>query len=582
LYISIIGIDGSGKSTLTAALTDLIAAELGVTVAAVGDGARCAAPEEHLLLPGFAPAGLPPAARLGRLFGHVARAATGSRRLYPPLKLMQLALQERAVRRFDAVYHPDVILSDGNLLLSAAGRAVNYADPRAGLAGGLVEALFDYVMDGAPLDPTVRRAVPGLALLRWLRRLDRWRDLGLTRLPDALILLDAEPATALARLASGGKPLDRHENIDDLACARAMYLTVAELFRRRCGGDRQLVIDVTRLSLGQALRRAIDFVGALTPMPPRTAPAALRLGTTAQELSRSAVVARKVLAPQYMLRYLLPNLHRGSARELTFPLSRLGRLLLREGYSADVMRAIYEQDRERAGPLDRAFLSYPLHRAVYHRLGILRRVVARELEERLGAVDARGSVRVLTAPSGYAYDLFQPLERLAMSNWGLAVPLARTVGSSWEQATPVHILASDLDPERRIEVQLCRQAHAAGVDFAFARGDLTSAELRARLAQSGPFDLVLFVGLSSWIAKPDLIRHLALVRERLLAPGGVLVADCFTPHAYALSGKYVGYRANYYSPREWTSILSYCGFDPAAMRWESGPERINHVCVARV
>jgi hypothetical protein len=219
---------------------------------------------------------------------------------------------------------------------------------------------------------------------------------------------------------------------------------------------------------------------------------------------------------------------------------------------------------------------------VYHRLAILQRVVERELGERLSHMDWRGGVRVLTAPSGYAYDLFPPLERLARSSWELALPLVRTVGSSWEQAAPVQVLASDLDPQGQLEGQLRQRAYATGAEFAFARGDLTSAALRARLVRSAPYDLVMFVGISAWMAKPDLLSHLALVRQRLLAPGGVLVTDCFTPHAFALAGNYIGYRANYYHPREWTSLLAYCGFDPAAVSWESGPERINHVCVARV
>jgi hypothetical protein len=43
----------------------------------------------------------------------------------------------------------------------------------------------------------------------------------------------------------------------------------------------------------------------------------------------------------------------------------------------------------------------------------------------------------------------------------------------------------------------------------------------------------------------------------------------------------MGYKANYYTPREFTSILVYCGFDPAGIGWASGRERINHVCVVR-
>jgi thymidylate kinase len=91
------------------------------------------------------------------------------------------------------------------------------------------------VIDGAPLAGSMRRAIPGLKLMRWLRWLDLRLELGIMRLPDALIFLDVAPETALARLRAGGKPLDRHENIHDLASAQAMYRGVAELFARHCG-----------------------------------------------------------------------------------------------------------------------------------------------------------------------------------------------------------------------------------------------------------------------------------------------------------------------------------------------------------
>jgi hypothetical protein len=43
----------------------------------------------------------------------------------------------------------------------------------------------------------------------------------------------------------------------------------------------------------------------------------------------------------------------------------------------------------------------------------------------------------------------------------------------------------------------------------------------------------------------------------------------------------VGYKANYYAPPDFSSLLAYCGFDPAGITWASGRDRINHVCLAR-
>jgi SAM-dependent methyltransferase len=229
------------------------------------------------------------------------------------------------------------------------------------------------------------------------------------------------------------------------------------------------------------------------------------------------------------------------------------------------MKAIYLQDERSYGWRDRVFLEYALHRAVYHRLQILDGVIEAELRRRLATLARGENLRILTAPSGYAFDLLRPLARL-----------------SPEQRGRIHVMASDLDPEGGIEPELRRAFETLEVGFDFARGDLTSHTVRERFCCSGPFDLVLFVGLSSWIAKPHLVNHLRLIRAQLLAPGGVLITDTFTPHAYAVSGKYAGFRASYYAPREFTHVLACIGFDPAGISWQSGAQGINHVCLARL
>jgi hypothetical protein len=269
LYVSIIGIDGSGKSTVTPALADLVAAELGVTAAAVGDGFRCKTPEEDLFLPDFAPDGEMLAARLNRLLRKGAKAATDHRRLYPPLKLAQLVMQEQTARQIDTHYRPNVIFCDGNLLLSSAGRAINYMDSKADPATftASIEALYDYVMEGKPLPSQMAQSIPCLKLIRWLRWFDERLNLGIMDLPDALVFLDIAPETALARLMARSKKLDRHENIHDLTQAQTMYRRVVGFFRRRRGERNTVIVDVTKLSVGQTLWQILDFVRRL-PLPP--------------------------------------------------------------------------------------------------------------------------------------------------------------------------------------------------------------------------------------------------------------------------------------------------------------------------
>lgn len=270
-YVSIIGIDGSGKSTVTPALASLAAAELNVTAAAVGAGLSCKAPREDLCAPGFAPDGEMMSVRIGQWFRWISKSAAAHRRLYPLLKLLHLAAQARTVRQAVDRYQPGVIFSEGNLLLSAAGRAINYVDAHAAASALAtltnpflrLEILYDYVMDGKPLSPDLIRAIPGLKMMRWLRRLDVRLKLGLMELPDAIVYLDIPPEVALARLVASGQKLDPHENILDLTQARVMYRHVVSFFRRRRGERYARVIDVTGLSVGQTLRHILDFARTL-------------------------------------------------------------------------------------------------------------------------------------------------------------------------------------------------------------------------------------------------------------------------------------------------------------------------------
>jgi hypothetical protein len=225
------------------------------------------------------------------------------------------------------------------------------------------------------------------------------------------------------------------------------------------------------------------------------------------------------------------------------------------------MRAIYDRDEKEYGPLDHIFLEYPLHRAVYDRLQILTKKIEAELEMRLRT---GREVRIFTAPSGFAYDLFRPLEAIAARRPGL---MGR-----------VEVVASDLDPHGVLASELTERARKLGIRFEFLRGDMTDDAMRRRFAERAPYDMVLFIGLSAWLPKPGVLSHLRWLRENLRGDG-VLVTDSFTPEAYALSGRYVGYKANYYEPEVFRTLVDYCGFDGLGADVESGRDSINHVLV---
>jgi hypothetical protein len=566
LHVCVLGIDGSGKSTISGALPAILAAEMSLVAGAAGETFHVSGPDEDHLAPKFHPDGLPLSARLSTRFKQAAKRLADNRRVYPAFKIAQMVTQDVAAAALGRRYRAHAVISDGNALLSATGRAANYL--RAASDGSHkpspsaedLRAVFSYIIDGRLIPPESQRRLPRLQRARAIYRVTGRLGLRAVWLPDIVIFLDLSPEISITRIASRGKKVDRHENLADLAQAREMYLKSLEAVRRYRSPEVACRIPVDDLSPGETISAVVEVLRPNVLVERDTKPALEEpLGTskhTGSEMRKTALDHR------YLIRYLLAKWFRGAWREPTFLFSSLGRLFLEEGYSAGVMRAIYDRDEKRYGLLDHVFLEYPLHRAVYDRLQILTRRIAAELEARLRA---GREVRIFTAPSGFAYDLFRPLEAI--------VPrLPELMGQ-------VEVVATDLDPHGALAGELTEWAEKLGVRFTFLRGDMTGGEMRRRFEEAAPYDMALFVGLSAWLPKPQTLDHLRWIRKNL-REDGLLITDSFTPEAYALSGRYVGYKANYYEPEIYRALVDYCGFDGLGADVESGRDGINHVLIA--
>jgi hypothetical protein len=568
LHVCILGIDGSGKSSVVAALPGILAAETGCVVGSAGDAFRIVGPQEDHLASHFYPDGLPLRARLALKLRRAAKALVDHPKLYAVFKLAQMLSQDSAAKVLARRYDTTVFVSDGNAFLSTTGRASNYL--RAASSGKEtnaappeakdLQAVFSYILDNKPVPAESGERLPSsLRKGKFVYKLSRLLRLNAAWLPEVVIFLDLSPELALQRIRSRGKKIDRHENLADLTQARDMYLKTVRAFQAYRAPESAHVIPVDDLSLGETLRAVIEAVRPhLITSQLATRESTAPLGTT--DLA-DETIRRKTVNYRYFFRYLIPKWFNGAWREPTFFFSKLGRLFLKEGYSAGVMRVIYDRDDKDYGPLDRVFLEYSLHRAVYDRLQILVKKIEPELDARLAAGE---EIHIFTAPSGFAYDLFRPLEAIARRD-----P---------EAMKRVHITAADLDPHGVLGEELTARAKRLGIGFTFFRGDITDPTLLERIQEAGPFDIALFVGLSSWLPKPQTLRHLAWLSQNLNETG-VLITDCFTPDAYALSGRYIGYKANYYTPDVYKAMLNYCGFDTSDI--ESGRDEINHVLLSR-
>ncbi len=126
LHVCVLGIDGSGKSTISAALPAVLAAEAGLVAGAAGEKFRVCGPEEDHLAPKFHPDGLPLSARLSTRFKRTAKRLVDNRTLYPAFKIAQMVTQDVAAAALGGRYRAHAVISDGNALLSATGRAANY------------------------------------------------------------------------------------------------------------------------------------------------------------------------------------------------------------------------------------------------------------------------------------------------------------------------------------------------------------------------------------------------------------------------------------------------------------------------
>jgi hypothetical protein len=570
MHISILGIDGSGKSTITDTLPSILAGELYTTVAGTGDVFKIISNDQDICGPDFYPRSLPWQVRVAGWAGKIAGRAVNNKKWYPVFKFLHMFFQDSATCRIAETTKPRLFISDGNAVLSSFGwqdscfsanPEVNRTEARS--IRERYSHAFYYLLVGGKLTPAVQKSFPQIKQMRFFS--DKAGLLGCRGLwlPDLVIFLDISPAQAMRRMATRGKRIDGHENIDDLEQARQSYLNSLKVFQEYRGGPGSVhIIHVDDLSIDQILISIVNIIKEHSvSLPVGSQNSIPAHGTTALKHDSRAVTIAKVSHVRYVFSYLFGKFTRGAWREPLFLFSRSGRQFLNQGYSAPVIQSIYDQDPDKSGSMERVFQNYPLHRAMYERQQILVKQMEKIIRRKLSEY---GEVTIFTAPSGFSYDIFKPLENIAVTSPGLM--------------RRVKLFAADPDPDCAIEPVCIDRVKKLGISFNFIKGDITSNTVRKSIQKNGPFDIVLFVGLSNWLPKHPLISHLRWVR-RFMEWDSLLVTDCFTAGAYALSGSYIGYKAHYYSPSLYTRLLEYCGFDGEVAVVESGSNKINHVVI---
>lgn len=241
--VAVLGIDGSGKSTLSRRLS------LDLSV----DASTCLIGDSLELFGGGEPRAAQPLLKekLRRWVSAQAKDAKSLARYKIP-KLTELLLRDALLGEAKRWYGPDLIFMDGSPILNMTAWSILYRSDLMS-AEFCARALAILAGAGSAEDPLFQE----FPELRMMKRL------GLTRLslPEAVVFLDVPPAVSMARIDSRGEKMQVHETAEKLGLLRDAYLLVVEATGRHLGlptfvldGDRDLetIVDEARSQVESA------------------------------------------------------------------------------------------------------------------------------------------------------------------------------------------------------------------------------------------------------------------------------------------------------------------------------------------
>lgn len=217
--LAVLGIDGSGKSTLSRELALRLSASGRVCL--VSDGAE--------LFEGGKPGRIQPLVTeaLRQAIGRRAKTAR-SLKSYKIPKLAELFLRDHVLGEVKRWYAPDLVVSDGCPLLNmtAWARLYRQEEPDDSLLASAMGVLAGRV-EASRGDP-VFRAFPELMAMERL-------PLPHLRSPDAVLFLDVDPAVSVERIGSRGEARQVHETREKLARLREGYRSVCRALEGEWG-----------------------------------------------------------------------------------------------------------------------------------------------------------------------------------------------------------------------------------------------------------------------------------------------------------------------------------------------------------
>ena len=245
--VAVLGIDGSGKSTLSRRLSlDL---SQGRRTCLIGDSLE--------LFAGGDPCAAQPLLKekLRRWVSAQAKDAKSLARYKIP-KLTELLLRDALLGEAKRWYGSDLIFMDGSPILNMTAWSILY-QPEMMSADFCARAMAILAGRGSAGDPLFRK-FPELKMMK---------RLGLTRLamPDAVIFLDIPPEISMERIRNRGEKMQVHETEEKLGRLREAYLLVVEATGEHLGLPTSILEgDRDQDSIAAEARRVVESARSAT------------------------------------------------------------------------------------------------------------------------------------------------------------------------------------------------------------------------------------------------------------------------------------------------------------------------------